>query len=76
MFFFANGKGLEIETSIDNSEHNNYVVTSFPARRMDKAKKEKVHVDVDGSFEYVNRSEMTIRYVHQNRFTSLYFDGS
>jgi hypothetical protein len=66
-----------METSIDNSEHNNYVVASFEVRRMDKAKREKVHVDVDDeSFEYVDRSEMTNRYVHQNRFTSLYSMGA
>lgn len=43
---------------------------------MDKAKREKVHVDVDESFEYVDRSEMTNRSVHQNRFTSLYSMGA
>lgn len=75
---FANAKGLQIETSIDNSELNNYVVASFPIRKVDEATSEEVHVDVDvdGNFEYVDRSKMSNRYVHQNRFTSLYSSGA
>lgn len=71
---FVNAKSLQIETSIDNSERNNYVVTSFPVRKTGGSG--LVNVDVDGNFEYINRSKMTNRYVHQNRFTSMYSAGS
>jgi len=73
---FANAKSLQIETSIENVERKNYIVTSFAARKQGGDTNEAVQVDVDGNFEYVDRTNMVNRYVHQNRFTSMYSSGS
>lgn len=69
---FSSAKGVQIETTVDNSERNNYIATSFPIRRLGGDTNEKEQVDVNGNFEYVDRSNMVNRYVHQNGFTSLY----
>lgn len=73
---FAKSKSLQIEMSIENAELNNHIVASFPVRKSGSDTTEEVLVHVDGNFEYVNRSKMTGRYVHQNRFTSMYSSGS
>ena len=72
---FAKARSLQIQTSINNSGKNSYVVTTFPVRTMEGKADKEVQVDADGNFEYVDRSKMTNRYVAKNRFTSLYSSG-
>lgn len=75
---FQGARRLEIETTIENADRDNYAVATFPARRNGANVNDSVEVAVDGVFEYVNRTSMYHegRYVHQNRFTSMYSAGS